>query len=1098
MTLFVLMSWDGLTKMRMRVKSTTRAEWPGSHLFMVLAVILLGLIEVGCSKQSKVAGYIQRGGEYVAKGEYLKGEIEYLNAMRLDPANPKAIRALGDIYFEQGNVQKAFVFLKKAADAGARDDDMRLKLARLYLTGHRMKEARDEAGAVLQNKLDLNAFVVLSQAVVSSNEAREVSAKLEALRPRAENTPGFQVAVGTLALRDQNLKLAEESLKRALAMDSKVSVAHELMANLYFRQKDVDKGGLALKTAAELAPTRSVTQLRYVEYLNESGDEAGALRTVEELVRKAPDYLPASVKLAQMHFAARRYDECADVVKRILAMDPTNYEALLLNGRLQLARGEKEKGLAELERLAVVYPRVPQAHYHLAIARLINLDHTKALASLGQAVALDPDYADALLLQAELNLRKGEAEPVIRTMTALLQEKPHLGRAYVLLADAYGIRGDSREALDVYAGMTKAFPKSAVAHQLRGQLLVREGRLGDARAAFQKALELSPLNYPTIEQLVELDLREGKTAEALSRAQAELQRNPKSASRQVLLAKVYFSVTNHVEAEKTLRSAIELEPDSIEAPVWLARMLSKTGRVPEALASLRQASARKPNEIAVLMQIGMLESELGNDAAARDAYEQLLKVKSDYGPALNNLAYLNSERFNKLDRAYELARKARELFPNDPVAGDTLGWILFKRGEYGWALNMLRQASQALPGEPEVAYHLGMVQYMTGDEEGARASLTRATTHPKKYSGSDVALQRLQLLNLDFAKADAPTLARLEKQLSDNPGDPILAGRLALIEERKGNYDKAVSIYERAIAANKGNVAAMFRAAKIYAEPLKNPRKALELAKSAREASPEDPVVAHTLGAIAYATGDQGWAVNLLEESSRKLTEDPDVLYDLALALYSVGRVADGEAAMQRAVSSGKAFPRLEAGKRWLTISSLYKDQARLRQSAAVLGEWLKAEPSNPAVLMANGMLHELQNNQAAAEDSYARLVAGFPSFAPASLRLASIYAGRAETLAKAFDMATRLRQARPNDTEVARLLGMITYRRADYARAAQLLSESSRALPSDPEVWYYLGLAHHQLQHKEEARHAFGQLLTLESTGTMASEARRLLAELK
>jgi tetratricopeptide (TPR) repeat protein len=1060
--------------------------------------MLVAFAGAGCSKQAKVARYIERGGEYVAKGEYLKGEIEYLNALRLDPANLTAIRGLGDVYFEQGNISKAFVFLKKVADSGMSDDALRLKLARLYLTRRNFKEARDEAGAVLQNKPDLNAFVVLTQAAVASNEIHEVSAKIEAMRSKAENTPGFQIAVGTLALRQRNVKLAEESFQRALAMDAKSSVAHEMMANLYLRQKDLTRAGEALKTAAELAPVRSLTPLRYVDYLRDSGDEAGALQKLEEILKKAPDYLPASVFLAQMHFAAKRNDKAAEMVKRILSQDSSNYEALLLHGRLQLARGESAKGMSELETLVTVYPNAPEGHYHLAIARLFNFENAKALASLDQAVALAPDYADALILQAELNLRRGDPNSVIRSMTDLIREKPHIARAYIVLGDAYAMRKNYAEALDAYARLSKVVTNNPAAYHVTGELLTRIGRPAEARSAFQKALAMSPTYYPSVEQLVTLDMTEGKIGDAMSRVQADIQRNPQSAPRQVLLARVYLAATNNVQAEQALRKAIELEPDSTTAPDLLARILTKTGRGPEALASLRQASSKNPNDAVIWLQIAAIEDASGNHAAARDAYEQVLKVKPNVGVALNNLAYLYSEHFNKLDRAYELARKAREIAPTNAVTADTLGWIVYKRGEYSWALGMLQQSSQDLPDDAEVAYHLGMVQYMMGDEESARATLTRATANPQKFLGREEATQRLQLLSLDFTKADAATLARMEKHLADQPGDPIVAGRLALLEEKKGNYDKAVSIYERAIAANKGNVAAMARAARLYAEHLKNPKKALELAKAARDASPGDPALAHTLGSVAYATGDQTWAVSLLEESSRKLGEDADVLYDLALAQYSVGRVSDGEATMQRAIGLGKAFPRLEAGKRWLTISSLYKDTARLQQSAAALGEWLKAEPSNPAVLMANGTLHELQNNPAAAEDSYARLLAAHPAFAPASLRLASIYAGRTEALPKAFDLANRLRQSRPNDTEVARLLGIISYRRADYVRAAQLLNESSRTYKSDPEVWYYLGLAHHQLKQKEEARRALGQLLTLETTGSMASEARRLLAELK
>ena len=1062
-----------------------------------IAVLIL-LTAFGCSQKSKIEGYIQRGTNYVAQGDYLKAEVELLNALRLDPANTTATRGLGEVYFQQGNVRKAFVYFKKL-DSGVVDDDLRVKLARIYLTIRMWKEARELCVAVLQNKPDSDdAFIVLSQAATTTNEIREVSAKLETMRAGAEKSPGFHLAVGTVAMRQRNLNLAEESYNRALAMAPKMAVAHELMANLQFRRKDMVKGGQYLQTAAELAPVRSVTPLRYVDFLIEMGDQAGALNKTEEIVKSAPDYLPASVQLAQIHFAANRHKECAEVTKRILAMDPGHYEALLLDSRLLLVKRELAQGLAELERLVRAYPTVAQAHYHLATAQLLNNDGTSALASLNQAVALDPDYIDAVLLRGELNVRKGDAVPVIGEMTDLIRERPQVGRAYVVLGEAYSVRRNFAEALNTYGRMAQLFPTNPLPHYLLGNASVQLNRGAEARKSFEKSRALAPNYYPPFERLVELDVREKKYSDALERLQPEIQKHPKVAALLVLQAKVYEATTNRVQCEASLRKAMEVDPESMAAPLMLARILTADGRAPEALGSLRQTLVKKPGDTGVLMQIGMLEHAVGNPGGARDAYEQLLKGNPNFGAALNNLACLYTDHFNNLDRAYELARKARELHPNDPLTGDTLGWVLFKRREYGWALTLLRQSSQALSEEPEAAYHLGMAQYMTGDEEGARASLTRATSSSTKYQGSEDAVQRLQVLNLDLAKADATTLAKMEKYLADNPGDPIVAGRLALLEEKKGNFDKALSIYERAIEANKGNVAAISRAARIYADRLKNPKKALELAKTARDASPEDPALAHTLGAIAYAAGDQTWAVNLLEDSSRKLPDSADVLYDLALAQYSVGRVAEGEATMQRAIALGQAFPRLEAGKRWLTISSLFKDTARLRQSGPVVAEWLKAEPSNPAVLMANASLQGLQSNAAAAEESYIRLVAIYPSFTPALIRLSSIYAGRPETLPKAFEMATKLRQALPNDAEVARLLGVISYRRADYTRAAQLLNECSRSFKADPEVWYYLGLAHHQLKQKEETRRALGQVLTLESTGSMASEAQRILAEIK
>lgn len=1035
----------------------------------------------------------------MANGDYLKAEIEYLNALRLEPGNALVTRQLGEVYFQQGNIPKSFIFLKRAADTGAIDDDLRIKLGRIYLTGRKFKEARDEANAVLQAKPDSDeALIIYSQAAVTSNDLREAAARLQTLRPRAEKSAGFHLALGTLDLRRDNIPAAYQAFQRAVALSPKLSVAHEMLAGVQFRQSNVTAGAQSLKLAAELAPLRSVTPLRYVDFLRDSGDEAGAMKRLEDIVQQAPDYLPASVQLAQMLFAARRNDDSAEVIKRILAMDPVNYEAMLLNGRLMLVKGEPATGLAELEKLARTHAGVPAAHYHLALAQLLNNDVNKAMTSLGQAINLDPDYPEALLLQAELNIRKGDAIPVITAMTDLVRRRPQIGKAYILLGDAHVLRNNPAEAMNVYARLAQLYPKNPEAYQLMGALHQRAGRKAEARQAFSKARELSPNYYPAFEQLVELDLAEKKWPAALALVQEEIRKQPKAAGPLVLQARIFLAQSNLPQAEVGLRKAIELNPDAAGAVTLLSRLLSDTGRAKDALATLRQAQAKNPKDPGLLLQIGMLEDAAANHAAARQAYEDALKINPGFWPALNNLAYLYSEKFHKLDQAYETARKARELRPTDPVVADTLGWILFKRREYGWALGMLQQSAQTLSAEPEVFYHLGMVQYMMGDEDGARASLTKATTLPKTYAARGDAEQRLRILKMDFSQADATTLAAMEKHLAENPGDPIVAGRLAALEEKKGDYPKALGLYERAIAANKGNVAAMARAARIYAERLNNPKKALELAKAARDASPEDPVMAHVLGAIANVTGDSTWAVGLLLESSRKLPDDPDVLHDLALAQYAVGQIPEAEATMQRAVGLGKPFPRLETGRRWLTISSLFKDSARLRQSANAVAEWLKADPSSPAVLMATGALHELQNNPAAAEQTYARVLALYPTFTPASLRLATLQAARPETLSKAFELATKLRQNLPEDPEVAALLGIIVYQRADYARAAQLLGESSRQRTADPLVWFYLGRTQQQLKKTDEARRALERFLALESSGERATEARRILGELK
>ena len=113
-------------------------------------------------------------------------------------------------------------------------------------------------------------------------------------------------------------------------------------------------------------------------------------------------------------------------------------------------------------------------------------------------------------------------------------------------------------------------------------------------------------------------------------------------------------------------------------------------------------------------------------AKARAAYEKLLSMKPDFAPVLNNLAYLYSERLDEIDKARDLAQRARALQPGDAAIADTLGWILYKQGDYKQALALLQESAQNRPDNPEIQFHLGMAKYMMGWTNEARTAFRQA------------------------------------------------------------------------------------------------------------------------------------------------------------------------------------------------------------------------------------------------------------------------------------------------------------------------------------------------------------------------------------
>jgi Tfp pilus assembly protein PilF len=107
-----------------------------------------------------------------------------------------------------------------------------------------------------------------------------------------------------------------------------------------------------------------------------------------------------------------------------------------------------------------------------------------------------------------------------------------------------------------------------------------------------------------------------------------------------------------------------------------------------------------------------------------------LAKNPEFVPALNNLAYIYADKLNNVDKAYELAQKARKL-RSDPSVADTLGWVLYKKGDYQQAQTLLQESAGKLPQNSDVQFHLGMASYMMGQADTARAAFQQALKGPQ-------------------------------------------------------------------------------------------------------------------------------------------------------------------------------------------------------------------------------------------------------------------------------------------------------------------------------------------------------------------------------
>jgi uncharacterized protein HemY len=316
------------------------------------------------------------------------------------------------------------------------------------------------------------------------------------------------------------------------------------------------------------------------------------------------------------------------------------------------------------------------------------------------------------------------------------------------------------------------------------------------------------------------------------------------------------------------------------------------------------------------------------------------------------------------------------------------------------------------------------------------------------------------------------------------------------VYERAGAPGKAAALYERALQQNPRSVPAMIRLAELYAGPLADHAKAMQFARKARELAPEDATVNHTLGRLAFGVGDHKWALSLLQQSARDRRDDAAVLYDLAWAWYSVGRVSEADETMRRALSAAKEFQDAPDAKRFIECNRIYREADLSPAARQQITNALGHDAAYVPALMGSAMFAEKNNYPATARDAYSQILKRFPMFTPAHKRLAVLLS--VSDPSAAFGHAVQAREALPNDPEVARTLGILTFRRNDYARAAQLLKESLVRNPNDAESLYFLGSAHFHLNEKQQSRQALERAVAAAGDAPFVSDARRMLALLK
>lgn len=192
------------------------------------------------------------------------------------------------------------------------------------------------------------------------------------------------------------------------------------------------------------------------------------------------------------HHRRGHLDKAAAFYRRVLKEYPKHPDALHLLGRIAEAKGDSAQALALIDRAIAAGGKI--AAYHASRGSvLLSLGRAEdAASSLRQALALDPDSAEAANVLGNAMLAQGDPATAIECYRQALTLRPQYPEARNNLGSALRSIGCLEEAEAELASAVRLRPNYASALANLGLVLQERARYGEALDMYDRAIAADP------------------------------------------------------------------------------------------------------------------------------------------------------------------------------------------------------------------------------------------------------------------------------------------------------------------------------------------------------------------------------------------------------------------------------------------------------------------------------------------------------------------------------------------------------------------------------------------------------------------------------
>ncbi|MCM8596595.1 XrtA/PEP-CTERM system TPR-repeat protein PrsT [Accumulibacter sp.] len=542
---------------------------------------------LGMARRALIASYLRDGRAAKALGilEPILDKIE---------KDPNLLALAGQVYLQNGQVDKAGSYFAKASALDPKDPTKRTSLAMISLAKGDSEVAFRDLEQVAAGDTGTRADMTLITAHLQRREFDQALKAIAALEKKQPDNPLTHNLRGTALIGKKDLAGARKSFEKALSLNPAYFPAAANLANLDLADKKPEE----------------------------------AKKRFESVLAKDPKNVQALVALADLRVKQNAgSEEIVALLTRAVTADPTASAPRLRLIAWYLAKKDNKAALSAAQDALAALPDRPEILDAAGRVQQVAEDYNQALATYGKLATLRPDSVLPYLRMAEIEVAAKNKDAALKDLQKALQIKADSLEAQRGLIMLHLDAGRTKEAIAVAREVQRQRPKEAVGYLFEGDAHASQKAWSDAATAYRNGLKESGSSELATKLHWAL-FTGGNGSEADKFAETWLKEHPKDVRFRLYLAELAGSHKDYASAAKHYRVLLEAQPDN---PMMLNNLAWVSGQMkdPKAIEYAEKANKLAPNQPAVMDTLAGLLAEKGDTSRALDLFRKALELAPD-------------------------------------------------------------------------------------------------------------------------------------------------------------------------------------------------------------------------------------------------------------------------------------------------------------------------------------------------------------------------------------------------------------------------------------------------------------------------------------